>query len=96
MSSGAAAKMLGVPKPTLYRKCSETVVETSQCNGAKAKPMEKEEHDDNNNDKVNKDDKVDKDNEVNKDDANEVDQYDNNDKVDKDAKFGEARPMGTS
>ena len=27
MSYGAAAKMLGVPKPTLYRKCSETVVE---------------------------------------------------------------------
>ena len=25
MSYGAAAKMLGVPNPTLYRKCSETV-----------------------------------------------------------------------
>ena len=27
MSYGAAAKMFGVPKPMLYRKCSETVVE---------------------------------------------------------------------
>ena len=34
MSYGAAAKMLGVPKPTLNRKCSDTVVETSLCNSA--------------------------------------------------------------
>ena len=34
MSYGAAAKILGVPKPTLYRICSETVIETSQCNSA--------------------------------------------------------------
>ena len=59
MSYGAVSKMLGVPKPTLYGKCSETVVETSQCNSAKVKPMEEEENDDNNNDKLNKYDKVD-------------------------------------